>query len=101
MAGSTAEDAGTDWSIAMSTRMSIALLLFGLVSSVLFGVGATTVLSIPSLSAHAALLLPIVIVTSFLLTPVICWLLAPMLRAQWSREQNARLLRVEAARASA
>ena len=84
----------------MSTRMSIAILLFGLVSSVLFGVGATTILSIPSLSAHAALLIPIAMGTSFLLTPVICWLLAPMLRAQWSRKQNARLLRVEESRAT-
>ncbi len=84
----------------MSTRFSIAVLLYGLVSSVLFGVGATTVLSIPSLSAHAALLLPIVIVMSFLLAPIIGWFLAPMLRARWSREQNARLARVEAARAS-
>jgi hypothetical protein len=79
----------------MSTRFSIALLLFGLVSSVLFGVGATTVLSIPSLSVHAALLLPIVIVASFILAPVICWVIAPMLRAQWSRQQNA--LRLEEA----
>lgn len=79
----------------MSTRFSIALLLFGLVSSVLFGVGATTVLSIPSLSVHAALLMPIVIVASFILAPVICWVIAPMLRAQWSRQQNA--LRLEEA----
>ena len=79
----------------MSTRFSIALLLCGLVSSVLFGVGATTVLSIPSLSAHAALLLPIVIVASFILAPVICWSLAPMLRAQYSRQEEAPRLRLE------
>jgi ABC-type sulfate transport system permease subunit len=84
----------------MSTRFSIALLLSGLMSSVLFGIGAATVLSIPSLSARAALLLPIVIVISFILAPVVCWVIAPMLRAQWSREQNARLVRVEAVRAS-
>ena len=79
----------------MSTRFSIALLLSGLVSSVLFGVGATAGLSIPSLSAQASLLLPIVIFASFILAPVICWVIAPMLRARWSREQNARLLRSE------
>jgi len=74
----------------MSTRFSIALLLFGLVSSVLFGIGATTVLSIPRLSANATLLLPIAIVTSFILALVICWVIAPVLRSQWSREQIAR-----------
>ena len=81
----------------MSTRFSIALLLCGLVSSVLFGVGATTVLSIPSLSAHASLLLPIVIAASFILSPVICWGLAPMLRAQYSREEEAKRVRLERA----
>ena len=73
----------------MSTRLAIALLLCGLVSSVLFGIGATTILSIPSLSAHASLLLPIVIAASFILAPVICWAIAPMLRAQYSRQQEA------------
>jgi ABC-type sulfate transport system permease subunit len=81
----------------MSTRLSITLLLFGLVSSVLFGVGATTVLSIPSLSAHASLLLPIVVVASFIVAPVICWVIAPMLRAQYSRQEEARRLRLERA----
>ena len=80
----------------MSTRMTITLLLSGLVSSVLFGVGATAVLAIPSLSANAVMLLPIVIVISFVLAPAICWMIAPMLRAKWSREENARLLRHEA-----
>jgi hypothetical protein len=39
--------------------------------------------------------MPIVIVASFILAPVICWVIAPMLRAQWSRQQNA--LRLEEA----
>lgn len=85
----------------MSTRLAITLLLFGLVSSVLFGVGATTVLSIPSLSAHANLLLPIVVVVSFILAPVICWIIAPMLRSQYSRQEAARHLRVERAAGAA
>lgn len=81
----------------MTTRFGIALLLCGLVSSVLFGVGAATVLSIPSLSAHASMLLPIVVAASLLLAPAICWAIAPMLRAQYSREQNERQLRLERA----
>ena len=72
----------------MSTRFRIALLLSGLVSSVLFGIGAATILSIPSLSDRASLLLPIVIAASILLGPVIGWMIAPKLRAQWSREKN-------------
>ena len=49
----------------MSTRFSISLLLSMMVSAVLFGIGATIVLSIPSLSEHAPILLPIVILLSF------------------------------------
>jgi len=73
----------------MSTRFWIALLLCGVVASVLFGVGAVVVLSIPILSAQASLLLPIVIVASVILAPVICWRLAPMLRAKYSRQVEA------------
>ncbi len=79
----------------MSTRLSIALLLCGLVSSVLFGVGAATVLSIPSLSAHASMLLPTVVVASLILAPIICWVIAPTLRAQYIRREVARGLRLE------
>lgn len=79
----------------MSNQFSIALLLCGIVSSVLFGIGATGVLSIPSLSVHAALLLPIVVVASVVLAPFISWVIAPMMRAKWSRDQNVRLSRFE------
>lgn len=73
----------------MSTRFSIALLLYGIVSSVLFGVAATTILSIPSLSGNAGLLLPIAVVASLVLAPIVCWAIAPMLRAQWQRQNGA------------
>ena len=72
----------------MSTRFSIALVLAGMVSSVLFGIGAITVLSIPTLSQHATLLLPLVIVASFILAPAIGWIIAPRLRSQWLRKRN-------------
>lgn len=74
----------------MSTRLAIALLLSGMVSSVLFGVGAITVLSLPSLAQHAEILLPIVIFSSVVLTPMACWVIAPRLRARYSREVEAK-----------
>jgi hypothetical protein len=74
----------------MSTRFSIALLLGMMISAVLFGIGATTVLSIPSLSERAPVLLPIVIVLSLALTPIFSWVLAPKLRAKYSREAVAK-----------
>ena len=79
----------------MSTRFSIALLLCGLVSLVLFEVGATTVLS--SLPTHASRLLPIVIIAGFILAPAFRWFIAPMLRAQYWRQEELTRVRLERA----
>ena len=73
----------------MSTRFSIALLLSGLVSTVLFGVGAIAVLSIPRLADNAQILLPIVILLSFVFAPMVAWVIAPWLRARYSRQVEA------------
>jgi hypothetical protein len=69
----------------MSIRASIATLISMMVNAVVFGVGAIAVLSIPQLSANAAYLLPIVVVTSFLISPFIAWQIAPMLRSRRQR----------------
>lgn len=79
----------------MSTRFSIALLLSMMVSAVLFGIGATAVLSIPSLSEHAPVLLPVVIVLSLVFAPIVSWVIAPKLRAKYSREVEAKRSLVE------
>ena len=79
----------------MSTRFSISLLLSMMVSAVLFGIGAIAILSIPSLSEHAPILLPIVIVLSFVFAPIFSWVIAPKLRAKYSRKAEARRLVVE------
>ena len=68
------------------TRTYIAVLVFMMINALIFGVGAIAVLSIPALSAHASLLLPIVVVLSFVISPFISWLLAPTLRARWQRD---------------
>lgn len=73
----------------MTTRAYIAALVSMMVNAVVFGVGATAVLSIPSLSDHASRLLPIVIAISFLVSPFIGWAIAPMLRSRWQRRHAA------------
>ena len=75
----------------MKTRIAITALLSLLTSSVLFGLGAVAVLSIPMFSEQAEYLLPLVIVTSFLVGPVIGWFLAPQLQARYARIQNRQL----------
>lgn len=68
----------------MRTRTAIAALVFLPVNAVLFGVGAVAVLSIPAL--QAAVLLPAVIVASFVISPFVSWYIAPRLRSRWQRE---------------
>jgi hypothetical protein len=75
---------------SMSTRFAIALLLTGVVSTVLFGAGAITVLSLPRLAEHAQVLLPIVIALSFIVAPMLSWVIAPRLRSRFSRQVEAR-----------
>ena len=72
----------------MPTRLQIAALLALMISSVLFGIGAITVLSVPSLNADAAFYLPVVIILSFVLTPPIAWMMAPRMRARFWRERD-------------
>ena len=74
----------------MTTRAYIAALVSMMVNAVVFGIGATTVLSVPSLSAQAATLLPIVIIISFVVSPFIGWAIAPTLRARWQRAHAKR-----------
>lgn len=72
----------------MSTRAHIAVLISLMVNAVLFGIGAITVLSIDALNAHAAILLPVVVVLSFALAPFISWRLAPRLRLRHRRNDG-------------
>ena len=74
--------------MTLSTNTQIAILLSLMVNAVLFGIGAVTVLTIPALSENAKIWLPAVIVASFLISPVISWLLAPRLRSRLWREHN-------------
>lgn len=74
----------------MTTRTSIAVLVNMMVSAVLFGAGAVTVLSIPALSEQAALLLPLVIAMSLLISPFISWYLAPRLRVAYVRQMETK-----------
>lgn len=66
----------------MSTRFSIAILVFMLASAVLFGIGITAIMSIPYLAANAIALMPVMVVASFLLAVPIAWFIAPLLRSR-------------------
>jgi len=67
----------------MSVRFQIAAIISVVVNAVLFGVGAIIVLSIPALADSAKILLPIVVVLSFLMAPIASWIIAPRLRVRY------------------
>lgn len=72
----------------MSARIYITILLSLMTCSVLFGIGAVAVLSVPVLSEQAKFLLPIVIAASFVLGPIIAWFMAPRLRARYWKARD-------------
>jgi len=74
----------------MSTQLRLSLLLYGMVNAVLFGAGTITILSFPSLQEQWKLLIPLVVVASFVLAAPIAWLLAPRLRARSWRDPGKR-----------
>jgi len=74
----------------LSTRGRIAMLIFGIVNAVVFGIGIVTVLAVPALAAQAANLIPAVVVLSLLVSTPLTWWIAPRLRARFARQQAAR-----------
>lgn len=74
----------------ISTRSRIGLLIYGMTNAVLFGIGIVLVLSIETLSEHAWILIPLVVVVSLILAWPIAWLVVPRLRKPlWRRRQLA------------
>ncbi|MFL9823769.1 hypothetical protein [Rhodoplanes sp. SY1] len=74
----------------MVTRLLIAALVYMMVQAVLFGIGTILIVSTP-LAAYASELMPLHIVLSFVVAAPIAWVLAPRLRARWSRRREARI----------
>ncbi|MEC5293538.1 hypothetical protein VSX64_23505 [Aurantimonas sp. C2-6-R+9] len=74
----------------MSIQTRIALLIYGMVNAVLFGVGAITVLSFPALQEQWKYLIPLVVALSLVLAAPIAWIIAPRLRARYWRNNDRR-----------
>ncbi len=72
----------------MKTQSGISLVIYGMVNAVLFGVGTITVLSIPSLQEQWKILIPIIVVASFVLAVPIARMIAPRLRARYWRDRR-------------
>jgi len=68
----------------VTTRLSIAALIYMMVQAVTFGVGAILVLATP-LQAEAMKLMPVVVIASSIVSVPISWFLAPRLQARFWR----------------
>ena len=69
-------------------RLRVAVLIFVMVNAVVFGVGLVTVLTTPALSQNAFLWIPIVVVSSFVFSPPLAWLIAPMMMQRFIQARN-------------
>jgi hypothetical protein len=74
------------------TRLRIAALIYSMTNAVLFGIGLILVLNVPGLRAHTGMGIVVVVVLSLLLAAPIAWVIAPRLRARYSRRQAERAL---------
>lgn len=72
----------------MSTRTYIAGLVGLMVNALIFGFGVVAILSIPALSAQAAILIPVLAGIAILGALLISWYIAPRLRARYWRARG-------------
>ena len=72
----------------ISTDIWLKVMCSLMINAVLFGVGVIIVLSVPALAEHAKYLIPGVIVASFVVTPLLCGLVARRMRIRnWGVSQ--------------
>jgi hypothetical protein len=80
------EPMGLSMTRETGTRAGIAVLIYSMVSGVLFGAGLIIVLTLPVLNANAGICISAVVGASFILEVPIAWWMAPRLRARYSRQ---------------
>ena len=72
-----------------ATRAQIALLIYLMTNSVLFGAGVIFVLTWPALSVDAGFWISVIVAMSFILAAPIAWWIAPRMRARYWRRRMA------------
>lgn len=73
----------------MSTRLRLAILIYGIIQGVVFGIGTVLVLAVPSFSEQAMTLMPTVVIVSIVLAAPIAWFMAPRMRLRfWQRRDE-------------
>ncbi|SON55357.1 hypothetical protein HDIA_1816 [Hartmannibacter diazotrophicus] len=58
------------------------------INAVAFGTFVVTILTIPALTVHAAILIPVAIAASIVISPIIAWWIAPRMRLRnWGKRR--------------
>jgi hypothetical protein len=71
----------------MQTDTFLKIACAPIVNSVIFGIGAVTVLSVPMLNAHATYLIPAVVILSFAITFLLTGFVVRRMRVRhWGQE---------------
>ncbi|CBS85969.1 conserved protein of unknown function [Azospirillum lipoferum 4B] len=74
----------------MSTRLRLAILIYGMIQGVVFGIGTVLVLAVPSFSEQAMTLMPTVVIVSIVLAAPIAWFMAPRMRLRFWQHREKR-----------
>ena len=69
-------------------RLRVAALIFLMVNAVVFGAGLITVLSTSALSQHAFFWIPVVVLSSFVLSPPLAWIIAPWMMQRFLQARH-------------
>jgi hypothetical protein len=80
-----------------ATRARIAVLIYTMTNSVIFGVGLIIVMTIPALARDAAIWIPLVVTASLILAAPAAWFIAPWMRARFGQQRRAQSAATSAA----
>lgn len=71
-------------------RFRVAALIFTMVNAVVFGVGLVTILTTPALTEHGFFWIPVIVVSSFIISTPLSWLIAPMMMQRFLQSRQIR-----------
>ena len=69
-------------------RLRVAMLIYCIVNSAIFGVGMIGVLSTPALMSHAFFWIPAIVASSFVISAPLAWFIAPWMMMRFIKANS-------------
>ena len=77
----------------ISTNTWLKIICSMMINAIIFGVGIVTVLAVPTLAAQAKFFIPVVVLASFALSPLVSLWVAPRMRLRnWGHTHGVRAI---------